>query len=67
MCFDNLQEEPNRLCWEDNTGYRYELAFGYVKNNPVAALFIGENTLPTVLIPREILGIGFSQGWPSND
>ena len=37
-----------------------QIAFGYFKGEPTAALFHGEEL---VLIPRDILGIAFSQGW----
>jgi len=37
-----------------------QIAFGYYKGEPTAALFHGEKL---VLIPRDILGIAFSQGW----
>ena len=37
-----------------------QIAFGYFKGEPTAVLFHGEKI---VLIPRDILGIAFSQGW----
>ena len=37
-----------------------QIAFGYFKGEPTAALFHGEEL---VLIPRDILGIAFFQGW----
>ena len=40
-----------------------QIAFGYFKGEPTAALFHGEEL---VLIPRDILGIAFSQGWEGN-
>ena len=38
------------------------LAFGYMNDEPVAVLFVGDSTEYT-LIPRDILGIAFHQGW----
>tara|TARA_R100001463_G_scaffold675_4_gene3068 strand:- start:3736 stop:3981 length:246 start_codon:yes stop_codon:yes gene_type:complete len=56
------EETHPTLCWEINET-EYELAFGYVDNEPTAALFIKDRPEVQALIPQEVLGIAAEQGW----
>ena len=38
-------------------------AFGYLKNEPMATIFLGDSDIPIMMIPKEALGIAFEQGW----
>ena len=61
----NDEERPS-LCWEvgeGETATQSTLAFGYLNNEPTAALFINDSPEIVTFIPKEVLGIAFEQGW----
>ena len=60
------QQPPPSLCWEINET-EYTLTFGYFNNEPTAALFIKDKPEIMALIPQEVLGIAFQQGWQGDD
>ena len=54
------------LCWEINET-EYTITFGYMNNEPTAALFIKGKPEIMALIPQEVLGIALLQGWGQDD
>jgi len=55
---------PPTLCTDEpgGKGRRLEIAFGYMNNEPCAALFVGDSKDP-ILLPRDFLKIAVDQGW----
>jgi hypothetical protein len=59
--FSENENYPS-LAWEIND-QEYTLAFGYMYNEPTAALFSEGQPEVLILIPKDVLGIAFLQGW----
>lgn len=71
---EEVEEQPPSLCWEmlgeigaGETATQFTLTFGYLDNEPTAALYIKDNPEIMALIPKEVLGIAFQQGWTDTD
>jgi len=61
---DTTETARPSLCTIDpQTGNKLEIAFGYLNGEPVAALFIGDDTTPAAFLDRDFLEIASSQGW----
>jgi len=59
-----LKTERPSLNFEDPfTKKQVQIAFGYLKNEPMATIFLGDSDIPIMMIPKEVLGIAFEQGW----
>jgi hypothetical protein len=59
-----IGEGPPTLNTEETAGEErtLTLAFGYLGDEPTAALFVGDNLEP-ILLPREFLQLAIEQGW----
>lgn len=40
-----------------------EMAFGYLHGEQMAALFVAGESTPSLMIPAEVLGIAYCEGW----
>jgi hypothetical protein len=58
-----IADERPTLNFENHDGQTCQLAFGYMNNEPSAALFVGDSPEVVAIIPREVMAIAVKQGW----
>ena len=56
-------DSGGEMTFENHDGQRCQLAFGYMNNEPSAALFVGDSPEVVAIIPREVMAIAVEQGW----
>jgi|TARA_R110000824_G_scaffold115492_1_gene266613 hypothetical protein len=61
-------EQRPTLNWEgkaeDGSAVTYQMAFGYLNNEPTAMLFVGDHLS---IIPRDILIEAYTNGWANKE